>query len=268
MINNTFSNNFLLALFFSAIISFLSYRFKFLNYNGTIAVFVLAAIIFGFGGWKWTIPILAFFLLSSLISKVKKQNNGNFKSYIDKTGKRDHIQVIANGGLGGILVILNYFFPSELFYFVFVSSVAAVCSDTWSTEIGTFSQAVTLNILTFKIVQQGISGGISLIGTLGGILGAAAIALSSIFWISAKHLNYIFFIIFAGIIGNLFDSIIGASIQAKYKCDVCSKITEKIYHCSKKASLIKGIKWINNDMVNFATAIIGGLFGFLFLEIF
>ena len=259
--------NFLPALILSSIISILSYKLKFLDYKGGIATFILGLIVFWFGGWKWTVPFFVFFLISSLFSKIKKSST-DLKTYLEKSGKRDHWQVLANGGLGGILVILNYFFPTELFYLAFVSSVAAVCADTWSTEIGTLFQTVTINILTLKVVQQGISGGVSFIGTIGGIIGAAVIAASSTFWINAKHLNYLFFIIFAGIIGNLFDSIIGASIQAKYRCNVCSKITERVFHCHKPALLVNGFRWINNDVVNFATGIIGGLFGFLFIEIF
>ncbi len=266
--SNPLIKNIFIAILLSSIISFFSYKFKLLNYSGTTALFILAVIIYGFGSWKWTIPILTFFILSSLISKIKKSNNINLDNNIEKSSKRNHIQVLANGGVGGILVTLNYFFPSELFYFAFVSSIAAVCADTWSTEIGTMYGTTAINILTFKTIQQGISGGVSLIGTLGGVLGAIVISLSSMFWISSRNFTYLFFIIFAGIIGNIFDSIIGASIQAKYRCTVCSKIVEKNFHCNQVAVLKKGFKYISNDMVNLAAAITGGLFGILFIEIF
>ncbi|MGB8320225.1 MAG: DUF92 domain-containing protein, partial [Ignavibacteriaceae bacterium] len=143
-----------------------------------------------------------------------------------------------------------------------------VCADTWSTEIGTIAKTKTVDILLFKIVEQGISGGISLAGTMAGAIGAAAVALSAVFWLNVKNFYYIIFIIFAGTIGNFSDSILGSAVQAKYKCSVCSEIIEKPFHCGRSAVLIKGFSWINNDVVNFATAVIGGLFGFLFIEIF
>ncbi len=259
---------YLLTFFLSSAISVLSYKLKFLNLKGTFAIFVLAMVIFGLGGLNWTIPILVFFIFSSLISKIRRKNFEINSKYTETHSPRDHMQVLANGGFGGILVILNYFLPSEFFYFAFVSSIAAVCADTWSTEIGTITQAATVNILTFKVVQQGTSGGVSITGTIGGIIGATLITLSSLLWINVKHFYYVIFIIFAGIIGNLFDSVLGASVQAKYKCTVCSNVIEKPFHCKEAALLIKGFKWINNDVVNFATAVIGGLFGFLFIEIF
>ena len=260
--------HYLLTFFLSLIISVLSYKLKFLSLKGAYAIFFLAMIIFGLGGLNWTIPILVFFVFSSLLSKIKRKNFETAGKPLEKFSPRNHFQVFANGGLGGILVVLNIFFPSQLFYVSFVSSIAAVCADTWSTEIGTTFKGKTVDIMSFKIVEQGISGGISLAGTLAGFFGSAVIALSSIFWLNMKHFYYIIFIIFAGIIGNLSDSILGSSIQAKYKCNVCSEIIEKPFHCRRSAVLIKGFRWINNDVVNFATAVIGGLFGFLFIEIF
>ena len=258
----------ILTLILALMISILSYRLKFLNLSGTLAIFFLAAVIFGLGGVKWTIPILVFFIFSSLLSKIKRRNPGIEGKHIEKYSPRNHIQVLANGVFGGLLVILNFFFPSQLFYVSFVSSIAAVCADTWSTEIGIMTKSKTVDILSFKIVEKGVSGGVSLAGTLGGITGASVIALSSVFWLNVKNFYYIIFIIFAGIVGNLSDSILGASLQVKYKCSVCSEIVEKPVHCEQSALLIKGFKWINNDIVNLATAVIGGLFGFLFIEIF
>lgn len=47
----------------------LSYFFKFLSFSGFAMTFLLATSIFGLGGIKWTVPILLFFLLSSILSK-------------------------------------------------------------------------------------------------------------------------------------------------------------------------------------------------------
>jgi uncharacterized protein (TIGR00297 family) len=259
---------FALTLALSFIISFLSYKLRFLSLKGAFAIFLLASIIFGLGGLKWTIPILVFFIFSSLLSRMKRRNFETSGRLLEKYSPRNHKQVFANGGFGGLLVILNFFFPSQLFYISFVSSIAAVCADTWATEVGTTFKAKTVDILSFKIVEQGISGGISFTGTFAGLTGAAVIAVSSIFWLNMKHFYYIIFIIFAGIIGNFSDSILGSSVQAKYKCTECFQTVENSFHCGKPAVLTKGFKYINNDVVNFATAVIGGLFGFLFIEIF
>ena len=76
-------------------------------------------------------------------------------------------------------------------------------------------------------------------------------------------MNYEIFIIIiiAGVGGALVDSLLGATIQAQYKCPNCNKITEKLVHCENHHTvLIKGIRWINNDFVNFICTASGALF--------
>jgi len=262
--NDALLYDFIIGSAFAATIAVISYYVKFLTRSGSTATFLLASFIFGFGGWKWSIPIMAFFILSSILSKVRKKANEAVETYFEKSGVRDHWQVIANGGIGGILVILNLIYQSELFYYIYVSSLAAVCADTWATEIGTMYKTKTYNILNLKPIDQGVSGGISLVGTLGGVLGAMIIALSGIYWVNVNGLQFILFIILSGVAGSFFDSILGASIQAQFECGICGKITEKEFHCDEITIHKKGFNWLNNDLVNLLAGIGGGAFILLF----
>lgn len=124
-------------MFFASIIAFLSVKARFLTVGGAIAAFILAGLIFGLGGIKWSVPILTFFILSSILSKLRKKRNVEVEIFFEKSGVRDHYQVIANGGLGGVLVILYAIYPNELFYLIYLATLSAVCADTWATEIGT-----------------------------------------------------------------------------------------------------------------------------------
>jgi uncharacterized membrane protein len=69
-------------------------------------------------------------------------------------------------------------------------------------------------------------------------------------------------------VGIAVDSILGSLVQAKYKCAVCGKITEKTCHCGEKTLHVGSIKLINNDAVNiisnFATAILAAVYVLLF----
>jgi uncharacterized protein (TIGR00297 family) len=255
------------ALLFAFIIAYGSYKLELLTRSGAIATFTLALLIYGFGGWMWTIPILTFFLTSSVLSILRKKKNEQIETHFDKTGKRDYLQVLSNGGAGGILVILYWLNPSELFYIIYVSILAAVCADTWGTEIGTMFKQKTYNIIGFRKAEQGISGGVSFIGTLGGILGAITIALSTFYWVKDNYLLYICIIIFAGFIGSLADSISGGIIQAQHKCIKCSQTTERAIHCGEKTKLVRGFDWITNDIINIICGITGGISGYILFEI-
>lgn len=257
--NSSLLSNFYIGMLLAAIVSILSFRAKFLTASGAAATFLLAGFIFGFGGLKWSVPILTFFILSSLLSKVRKKVNSEVEKYFEKSGVRDHWQVFANGGLGGIFVIANILSPNELFYYFYLASLAAVCADTWATELGTMKQTKTYNILNFKPIEQGISGGISLAGTSGALLGAAVIAFSGVYWIDLHLAIYFPLIIFAGFFGSIFDSYLGATVQLQYKCSDCGKITERKTHCETNTIYHTGFKWINNDVVNLFAGAAGSL---------
>ena len=72
-------------------------------------------------------------------------------------------------------------------------------------------------------------------------------------------------VVLAGFIGSFVDSLLGATIQAQYKCNVCSKITEKVFHCGEVTDLIHGKVWINNDFVNFVCTTSGALAGLIIM---
>jgi len=255
---------FALALIFAAV----SYSFRFLSSSGSVGTFILATIIFGLGGWQWTVPILAFFILSSVLSKFGKRRKAAFQLMFEKTDTRDAGQVAANGGVAGIIMLCWYFFPeNNMWYFVYLASLAAVTADTWGTELGLLAKNSPRSIITLKKVETGTSGAVSFAGIAGGALGAFFIAVSGSFWMTGVAVLPMFIMIIAsGVSGSLVDSLLGATVQAKYRCGVCGKVTERPIHCQSPASLIGGVRWMDNDLVNWVCAV-GGSLIFVFLTL-
>ncbi len=251
--------NYIIGLFFASLIAYLSYRLKFLTWSGAIATFVLAQLIFDFGGIKWSSPILTFFISSSILTKLNNQKNIEVRNYFEKNGARDYLQVIANGGIGGILVLVNAFYPHELFYLIYIASLSSVCADTWATEFGTWRKTATYNAISLKRVAQGTSGGISVIGLIGALIGSFCIALSATGWVEISYIQFVILILLTGFLGSYFDSILGATIQVQYLCPVCNKVTERKIHCGKHTDHYRGFGWINNDVVNFSSGIMGAI---------
>jgi uncharacterized membrane protein len=106
------------------------------------------------------------------------------------------------------LLVVNFIWPSELFYAAYVSSIASVCSNTRATEIGTMSQYKTYNIITLRKAEPGISDGVSFPGFAGAAAGAIVIALSSIYWVEGNSFVYILLILLAGFSYLITDSIL------------------------------------------------------------
>ena len=251
--------NYILGLFFASLIAYMSLRLKFLTWSGAIATFILAQLIFDLGGIKWSIPIITFFISSSILTKLNNQKNIEVRNYFEKNGARDYLQVIANGGIGGILVLVNAFYPNELFYLIYIASLSSVCADTWATEFGTWRKTATYNALSLKPVAQGTSGGISVIGLFGALIGSFCIALSATGWVEISYIRFVILVLLTGFLGSYFDSILGATIQAQYLCLVCNKVTERKIHCGKHTDHFRGFSWINNDVVNFFSGIMGAI---------
>jgi len=244
----------------------LSYKASFLSASGSVGTFLLAALIFGTGGWAWTIPILTFFILSSLLSKIGKSYKQKFSAYFEKSSQRDIGQVLANGAAAGIMLIIFNFYPADFLYWLYLGALAAVTADTWATEIGVFSPTSPASIRTFQRVPAGTSGGITPLGTLFALIGATLIAISGLIAAPAMFTQSwahpaLYIIAIGGLLASLVDSLIGATLQAQYRCPECRKVTEKQIHCNaSKTELISGLSWLNNDWVNFICSVSGILF--------
>jgi uncharacterized membrane protein len=65
----------------------------------------------------------------------------------------------------------------------------------------------------------------------------------------------------AGLIGALFDSLLGASVQGIFHCPSCDRETEKHprHSCGTDTHHLRGWRWLNNDAVNFAASMVGAL---------
>jgi uncharacterized membrane protein len=62
----------------------------------------------------------------------------------------------------------------------------------------------------------------------------------------------------AGLLGSLFDSLLGATVQAIYYCDFDQKETESAIHrCGHAARRVRGWGWLDNDWVNFLSSVVG-----------
>lgn len=246
---------FTIGVFLSLLIAITSYYFKFLTASGSVAAFLLASTIYGLGGWQWTVPIVTFFILSSLLSKAGKKRKEQFEHLFEKTSTRDWGQVAANGGIAGILILAQYALPNQNFYPAYLGAIAAVTADTWGTEIGVWFGGKTISFSRFKVVEPGTNGGISLAGIIGGTVGALIASASAFPWAATERMVLIATL--SGIVGSLFDSLLGGTVLAIYRCSICSKHTERKLHCGSATVFVKGIRWMTNDAVNWVCALAG-----------
>ena len=136
---------------------------------------------------------------------------------------RTERQVVANGGVAALAALAGNW-PA------FAGSLAAATADTWATEIGRLSPTPPRLVTTWISVPAGTDGGMTILGTLGGLAGAGFIAGTSYLLKSP----WIVVIALAGALGMLLDSILGATVQGK-------------------------VRWMDNDAVNLAATLTGAV---------
>ena len=257
----------------ASIVAYVAYRAHSLNKSGAFAATLVGTIIFGVGGWQWAVLLLTFFITSSGLSRSFKRRKANLSEKFSKGHERDAGQVFGNGGLATFFTALHAFYPESILPWVgFAASLAAVNADTWATELGVLNPTPPRLITDLrKRVEKGTSGGISLFGTLASLAGSAIIALPAV-WLPPTGLlppNYFLLITAAGLAGSLFDSLLGATVQAMYFCPTDNKETEKhpLHTCGTETVHLRGWSWLNNDWVNFACGAFGVVIALLGLAI-
>lgn len=249
-------------------LALLSVQLRFLDPGGAMASFLMGTTIFGIGGMVWALPMLAFYILSSVLSKLGKKRKAHFDLVFEKGSRRDAGQVYANGGVAWVLMVIFSLTHDPVLYFAYLGTLAAVQADTWATEIGTiWPNPKAWLITTLQEVPVGTSGGISLPGTLAALSGSLLVASSALLTDNVWTTDYgsmetLIVTSLAGLAGSLVDSLFGATIQAQYFDPVRNKITERTKSLAPDGTtvcntLVKGIAVINNDIVNLACALSG-----------
>lgn len=255
------SSHLLYAFLLSSVISILGYWRGSLSRSGVAGALFVGTLTFGLGGWVWGILLGIFFVSSSLLSHFRESEKKVAAEKFDKGHRRDLGQALANGGLGGLVALLSVFLPSALWFPFFVGVMATVTADTWATELGTLSRRPPRLLTTGRVVAVGTSGGVSPLGTFVSLLGGLLIGLAAGILDRRRSLPVTALAgAAAGLLGSLFDSFLGATVQQIYYCDVCQKDTErKVHKCGHTTRPLRGWSWLNNDLVNLFASFVGGL---------
>ena len=258
--------NILISITLSSLLALFAIYKKSFTIFGTFTAWILTIVITLCGGLSSFLILFTIFFATFIAGKLFSTKRDNIvKDINQKNGRRDFIQVLANIGIGTFSLIIYSFTKENTYLIAYACVMASSLADSMASELGVLSKKNPIDICSFKKIDKGISGGVTLLGTLSSLLGAFLIGL--IFFINnIFNFKIIIFITILGFIGSLIDSILGSLIQVKYKCPKCHKITEKKEHCHNKALYFKGIKYVNNDTINILNNFCVFLLSIIFLK--
>jgi len=230
-------------------------RKKWLDQSGWWAAFWLAMVLWMSGGWKALSAPLFLLVAGSVAGRLFHATH----SFDQRTAQ----QVFSNGWIGVVLYMLyGLTGQAEWQVLAWCSFAISIC-DTVSSEVGTAVGGKTYNIANFKAMQPGLSGGISLAGTAGGLIAVLLLAVCLHFLLPVTNIQLLW-LVATGMAGMLVDSVMGSKWQALWKQG--SGFTETSTDGSE-AEPVKGFAWLNNHWVNFLSNAItmlgsGFLYGF------
>lgn len=237
---------------FMCLVAVAAYLRKHLSFSGSVAAVLLGfAVTWGLRTEGFLL-FLFFYAASNLAGKIRRARTAPGREIEYKSGPRDHSQVLANGLMAALSAVYWYYSASTTALVMFGSAVAEALSDTLAGEIGRLSYAKPVSIVTRRPVENGVSGGVTALGTFAGFCASAAVA---ILWCALFRTDnctiLAIFICLGGFAGCVADSLLGGFVQAIYT-DKEGRYTEKPYDAEGNPNaLVRGLPWMDNDMVNF-----------------
>jgi uncharacterized protein (TIGR00297 family) len=231
-----------------------AWRARTLTPSGAAAAWTIGVLVLSGTGWQGGAVLAAFFVSSNLISRVRP--NASLIGIDAKSDQRDHWQVYANGGPAAAGAAIG-FLDSGLGLWLVTATLAAAAADTWATSVGAWSRVPPRMIGFGPRVPAGSSGGMTVLGSAGAVVGASivagvgAIASGLSILLPAGTL--------IGFFGMFADSVVGALLQGRFRCPACDAASEwSVHRCGVATIREGGMPWLNNDGVNFLATGLSG----------
>lgn len=218
---------------------FFYFLFKKLSPAGVVAALLMAVAIGAGTGYAGLVFIGSFFLLGVAATAFERDKKEAMGYAEHNKGKRNAGQVLANGGLPMLLGALTWWLPQhkDLMLLLTACAVSSATADTLSSELGMVWGKRTFNILSWRRDKRGENGVVSMEGLAAGVGGSAIIALLYFLMVESGSLQKTLIVMLAGTVGNLTDSVLGATAERK--------------------------NLLGNNAVNFLNTLLAALTGFL-----
>jgi uncharacterized protein (TIGR00297 family) len=191
---------------------------------GALVAFTLY-LAFGPGAFVALVSVFLLAWLTTRLGYARKEQRGT----AEKKDGRTASQVLANLGMAAFASLLYGTTRAPLFIAAAAAALSEAAADTVSSEFGQAYKERAVLITTWEEVPAGTNGGISLPGTIAGILAAAVISLVCLA-VGLLTWQWFWIVTLAAVLGMIADSVLGAALERK------------------------GI--LNNDAVNFLSTLI------------
>ena len=187
--------------------------------GGWISAGILGTILWGCLSWQGWVSVVIYLLIGSLVTKIGYKFKKEKGIAEKRGGRRGPENVWGSAATGLFFAIMTKFnFANVVFFKIgFAASFASKLADTFGSEIGKRFGKDTYLITSLKKVERGTEGGISVEGTLASILGSIFMTFIMLCLSIISTKSQLIIVAVSGFLATLFESIIGAKFQNKYK---------------------------------------------------
>jgi len=245
----------------SSVVALFAWRRGSLSGSGALAAVAIGAVITVGGGVAWLTALLAFFATSTVLGRVGRARKEATKREFSKGDRRDAWQALSNGGVAAGAALAMAIAPSAGWAAAFLGALATANGDTWATELGVLSRRDPISLVRLRRVPRGTSGAVSGLGLAATVAGAALVGAIGALAAASFHATprrALAVAVVGGSGGALVDSLLGATVQARFRCAACARDTEGArHHCGARTEHTGGLRWLGNDAVNFAATVAG-----------
>lgn len=209
--------NTVLVILLPLALALFAYKKNLMTVWATVTSFVQAEIIGFCTNIWWVLAFFMFPVMAFIATKWKLKEKMELGLQEGKKGERSVLNLLGVGTIPVVIAIVFFLRPSDLLTVAFLSSIAVSTSDTIASETGIWAKK-TYMITTFKQVEPGPNGAVSLYGFGTAFIGTLAFALLGWFFIfdtepiSIPDIRFLI-VVAAGMFGNVMDSVLGATLE-------------------------------------------------------
>lgn len=209
----------------NTVLAILGYALRTVDLSGFITGWLLGIIVILGGGPPLYVALLAFFVVGTACTRAGYSRKSSSGLAQEKGGRRGAGHAFANVGIAAICSVACWRGLGLVPLFMGIASLATAAADTAGSEIGQWIGRRAFMPLTFRRVERGTEGAISIVGTLAGTVGALIVAIAGtamavhqirpgfIGTVSIDRTHTIAVVTVCGILGSYLESVAGTLIK-------------------------------------------------------
>ena len=203
--------NLLVTIGVVSVLVLISEKYRVLDRTGVYAAAALGITVGVLGHWTWLIILLGFLGTAHKATKWRFEEKASKGLSESSDGHRSWGNVVANGGLPGLVAIIAFLLDDHKNgIWLFSAAVSVAAADTFASEIGCLDNRVRM-ITTMKKCEAGLNGGFSPNGQIAALVGSSTIAILT--FAAQPDLTLAVMIAIIGWLGCQVDSILGAVLE-------------------------------------------------------